>query len=152
MVELVLPNDTNTHGTLLGGRVMHWIDMAAALSAMRYTGQPVVTASVDELHFLAPVELGETAVLRAEVTQAWHSSVEVHVQVHAEDMMHGTQRPTTAAYLTFVALDEAGRPAPVPVIRLRTAREARRAREADERRARRQLSRQRVLRESGLVR
>ncbi len=150
MVELVLPNDTNTHGNVLGGRVMHWIDLAAAIAAMRFSGRPVVTASVDELHFLGPVNLGEAAVLRAEVTQAWRTSVEVHVQVHAEDVRHGVRRPTTTAYLTFAALDEKGRPAAVPPIALRNAAERRRAREADARRVRRQESRRRVHQEMGI--
>lgn len=150
MVEFVLPNDTNTHGNVLGGRVMHWIDLAAALSAMRFSGCAMVTASVDELHFLGPVHLGETAVLQAEVTQAWHTSVEVQVHVHAEDMRTGVRRPTTTAYLTFAALDEKGRPTPVPPIKLRTPAEERRSREADVRRARRQESRRRVLKEAGI--
>jgi acyl-CoA hydrolase len=150
MVEFVLPNDTNTHGNALGGRVMHWIDLAAGLSAMRFSGQPVVTASVDELHFLSPVRLGETAVLQAEVTQAWHSSLEVHVQVHAEDMLHGTRRPTTTAYLTFVAVDGKGRPVAVPPIKLRTPAEERRARQADVRRKHRQESRKRIYTEMGI--
>ncbi len=150
MTEFVLPNDTNTHGSVLGGRVMHWIDLAAGLSAMRFSGKPVVTASVDELHFLGSVKLGETAVLRAEVTQAWHTSVEVHVQVQAEDMATGIRRPTTAAYLTFVAVDSKGRPTAVPPIKLRTPAEERRARHADIRREHRRESRKRILAEMGV--
>ncbi len=152
MLELILPNDTNLHGSALGGRVMHWIDLCAAISAMRFAGRPMVTASVDELHFLGPVRLGEMAVLRGEVTQAWHSSVEVHVQVEAEDMLHGTRRPTTSAYLTFVAVDEQGLPARVPPIRLLSPAEERRAREADERRERRLESRRRIRSREGLER
>ena len=150
MAEVILPNDTNTQGNVLGGRIMHWIDMCAAVSAMRFAGTAMVTASVDELHFLGPATIGEMVLLRAEVTQAWHSSVEVDVQVEAEDMIHGTRRPTTAAYLTFVAVDKQGRPTSVPGLRTLTPAEAKRAREADERRGRRLESRKRINRDRGL--
>ena len=150
MIEIVLPNDANVHCAALGGRVMHWIDMCAAISAMRFAGRPMVTASVDELHFLGPVRLGEMAVLRAEVTQAWRTSVEVHVQVEAEDLLHGTRRPTTSAFLTFVAVDSKGAPTTVPALKITSPVEARRAREADARRVRRLESRRRIRRERGL--
>ncbi len=150
MVEIVLPNDANLHCAALGGRVMHWIDMCAAIAAMRFSGRPMVTASVDELHFLGSVRLGEMAVLRGEVTQAWKSSVEVEVHVDAEDMLQGTRRPTTAAFLTFVAVDDAGHPAPVPPIHLISPSQKKRAREADERRERRLVSRRRIREGLGL--
>lgn len=150
MIEVVLPNDANIHCAALGGRVMHWIDMCAAIAAMRFSGRPMVTASVDELHFLGPVRLGEMAVLRGEVTQAWGSSVEVEVHVEAEDMLQGLRRPTTAAFLTFVAVDDEGKPAPVPPIELKTPAERKRAREADVRRARRLESRKKIRSERGL--
>lgn len=150
MVEVVLPNDTNLHGACLGGRVMHWIDMCAAVSAMRFSGKSMVTASVDELHFLGSIHLGEYAVLSGEVTMAWGHSVEVQVQVQAEDMLKGTRRPTTAAYLTFVAVDDKGRPTNVPPIRLLNPAEEKRGREAEERRVRRLESRKRIREKVGL--
>ena len=151
MVEPLLPNDVNIYGAGLGGRVMHWIDMCAAISAMRFSSREMVTASVDELHFLGPIHLGEMAVLRAEVTQAWHSSVEVEVHVEAEDMLSGARRPINAAFLTFVAVDEAGKPTQIPPLWLKTPAEEKRAREADQRRARRLESRGRIRRASGMA-
>ena len=105
---------------------------------------------MDELHFLGPVRLGELAVLRGEVTQAWRTSVEVQVQVEAEDPLRGSRRPTTSAFLTYVALDERGQPTGVPALKLQTPAEERRAREADQRRERRLQSRRRIRRERGL--
>lgn len=150
MVEVVLPNDANIHCAALGGRVMHWIDMCGAIAAMRFTGRPMVTASVDELHFLGAIRLGEMAVLRGEVTQAWKSSVEVEVRVEAEEMLQGTRRPTTAAFLTFVAVDDQGHPTAVPPIHLISPSEKKRAREADERRERRLVSRRKIRAGLGL--
>lgn len=126
MTEMVLPNDANTLGNMLGGRVLHHIDMAAAMAAVRHAGRPCVTASVDSVDFLAPIHIGEVCILKAKVTWAGHTSLEVHVDVYAENLITGTRRKTTSAYTTFVALDsETGKPATVPPLVLETPDEER---------------------------
>jgi len=134
MTELVLPQDANLLGNILGGRVMHLIDVAGAIAAHRHCHRQVVTASVDHLDFLNPVRVGDLIVLEAQVNRAFHTSVEVGVQVFSEDSIAGGRKHTTQALLTFVALDEAGKPAPVPPLLLKTADEKRRYREAGKRR------------------
>jgi acyl-CoA hydrolase len=114
MVQLVLPNDTNPMGNVLGGTVMHWIDIVAAIAAHRHAGRPCVTASMDDLSFEAPIRMGQLAVLKARVTYTGHSSIEVRVDVDAEDLNRGTRRRTSTAFLTFVAIDDRGRPMTVP--------------------------------------
>src|SRR5580692_5024725 len=116
LTELVLPNDTNQLGNLLGGRLMHWVDIAAALSAQRHSQRISVTASVDEMSFLLPVKLGQVVRLRASVNRAFHTSMEVGVHVDVEDFRTGDIRHVSTAFLTFVALDEFGRVAHVPEI------------------------------------
>ena len=116
MTELVLPNDTNQLGNLLGGRLMHWVDIAAALSAQRHSNRISVTASVDEMSFLGPVKLGHVIHLRASVNRAFNTSMEVGVHVDVEDMRTGDIRHVNTAYLTFVAIDEFGRGVQVPEI------------------------------------
>ena len=134
MTELVLPQDANLLGNILGGRVMHLIDVAGAIAAHRHCHRQVVTASVDHLDFLNPVRVGDLIVLEAQLNRAFHTSVEVGVQVFSEDSITGVRRHTTQALLTFVALDEAGKPAPVPPLLLKTTEEKRRYREAGDRR------------------
>lgn len=134
MTEIVLPNDTNQLGNLLGGRLMHWVDIAAALSAQRHSGCICVTASVDELVFLAPVKLGQVVKLHASVNRAFHSSMEVGVRAIAEDFRTGDQKHVSSAYLTFVALEENGSAASVPELIPETAEEKRRYEAAQERR------------------
>ncbi len=112
--QLVLPGLTNVHGTIFGGILMQWIDIAAGIAAARHSGGPVVTASMDRLHFLDPVQLGEVVVLQAQVNFAARTSMEVGVRVMCENQTTFTRRQTTRAYLTFVAVDENGRPRPVP--------------------------------------
>ena len=132
--ELVLPNDTNQLGNVLGGRLMHWIDIAAAIAAYRHAGRVCVTASVDELNFHDPIKLGEIVVLQASVNRAFNSSMEVGVLVTADNARGGPPRRANNAYLTFVAIDENGKPVLVPPIVPQTDDEKRRFNEALERR------------------
>jgi acyl-CoA hydrolase len=134
MIEIVLPQDANLLGNILGGRVMHLIDIAGAIAAHRHCHRQVVTASVDHLDFLNPVRLGELIVLEAQVNRAFHTSIEVGVEVYSEDFITGKRKHTTTAFLTFVAIDEAGNPQPVPAAIPKTQEERRRYREAGERR------------------
>jgi acyl-CoA hydrolase len=114
MAQLVLPNDTNTIGNVLGGTVMHWIDVVAAVTAHRHARRLCVTASMDDLSFEAPVRMGELAVLQARVTYTARTSMEIRVDVESEVLNTGERRHTSTAFLTFVAIDEAGRPVPIP--------------------------------------
>ena len=114
MTELVLPNDTNTFGNLMGGRLMYWMDIAAALSAMKHCGAPVVTASVDNISFEAPIRLGNVVHIEAIVSRAFTTSMEVHLNVWGEDVLHQYKYKSNEAYYTFVALDPNGKPRPVP--------------------------------------
>lgn len=141
MTELVLPGDANALGTIFGGKIMHWVDIAAAVAAMRHAGSSVVTASIDALHFLGPIRIGEVVVLQAQVNEAFHTSMEVGVRVEAEDPRVPGRRYTTKAYLTFVAINAAGQPIPVPPILPETDEDHRRQRDARARRAARQQQR-----------
>jgi len=134
MVEVVLPNDANPLGNILGGKVMHLIDIAGAIAAHRHSRSVVVTASVDSLDFLHPIRVGQLVILKAQVTRAFHTSMEVEVKVYLEDYLTGERRQTSSAFMTYVALDRAGQPKPVPPLIPRTAEEKRRYREALERR------------------
>jgi acyl-CoA hydrolase len=134
MTELVLPQDSNLLGNILGGRVMHLIDIAGAIAAHRHCHRQVVTASVDHLDFLNPVRVGDLIILEAQVNRAFHTSVEVGVDVFSEDSVAGERKHTTTAFLTFVALDELGKPVPVPPLLVKTSEERRRYREAGDRR------------------
>jgi acyl-CoA hydrolase len=144
MTELVLPNDTNQLGNLLGGRLMHWIDIAAAISAQKHSGHVCVTASVDELNFHHPIKLGEIVTLQASVNRAFKTSMEVGVLVMAHGLKESPPRRANNAYLTFVAIDEKGHPSHVPPITPETDDEKRRYEEALERREHR-LQRRGVL-------
>jgi acyl-CoA hydrolase len=141
MTEMVLPNDANRLGNLLGGRLMHMMDIAAAIAASRHTNRVCVTASVDELHFHHPIRIGEVVILQASVNRAFHTSLEVGVRVTKEDLLTGKRTHTNSAYLTFVAIDEEGRPVPVPLIVPQTNEERRRYRDAARRRRQRLLHR-----------
>lgn len=141
MVQLVLPNDANTLGNVLGGRVLHWIDLAAAIVAHRHCRSEAVTASLDQMAFLAPIRVGQLAVIQGRLTQVWRSSMEIRVDVQCEDLLTGGRKPTSTAFLTFVAIDPEGRPARVPALRLTTKEERREARAADGRRRARLASR-----------
>ena len=131
----MLPGLTNTHGTIFGGMLMQWIDIAAGISAARHSGGPVVTASMDRLHFLHPVRLGEVVIVQAQVNYVGRTSMEVGVRVFAENPSVPGRRQTTRAYLTFVAVDEQGRPREVPPLTLETALDRRRFAAARTRRA-----------------
>ncbi|MCF7804792.1 MAG: acyl-CoA thioesterase [Candidatus Marinimicrobia bacterium] len=133
-IELVLPNDTNPLGNILGGRVMHLIDITASIAAMRHARQRVVTAQTDELSFHHPIKLGHFIILRASVNYAGKTSMEVGVKVLSEDPVSGEQKHTSSAYLTFVAVDEEGNPTQVPPLELETDEDKRRNREAKQRR------------------
>lgn len=137
MAQVVLPNDANPLGNILGGKVMHLMDIAGAIAAHRHARSHVVTASVDSLDFLHPVRVGQIILLRAFVTRAFHTSLEVEVNVYLEDYIKGERRQTSSAFLTYVAVDDAGKPIPVPPLMPRTGEEGRRYREASERRRRR---------------
>jgi acyl-CoA hydrolase len=115
MAQLVLPHEANVHGTVLGGTVMHWIDLAAAVVATRHSRRPVVTAAIDEMAFHAPIQVGQLALLHARLTLVDTSSMEIRVDVDSEDLLSGDRRHTSTAYVTFVALDPVTRrPSPVP--------------------------------------
>jgi acyl-CoA hydrolase len=135
MAEVVLPAQTNPLGKLLGGHVMHLVDIAAAMAAHRHSNSYVVTASVDNIDFRNPVNLGEIVMLKSQVNRVFHTSMEVGVEVHSENVLTGERKHTTTAYVTFVAIDEVTRlPKPVPPPIRKTAEEKRRYREAAERR------------------
>jgi acyl-CoA hydrolase len=134
MTELVLPNDANVHGSVLGGRVMHLIDICGAIAANRHSGSGVVTAMVDEIEFLHPVAVGHLLVLRSSVNFAARTSMEVGVKVWSEDPRTGERRHTSSAYLTFVAVDAEGRPVDVPAVVPETDEDRRRFEEARRRR------------------
>ena len=137
MLEVVLPNDTNPLGNVLGGRVMHLIDMAGAIAAHRHSQSHVVTVSVDNLDFVHPIHVGQVIALHSQVTRAFRTSMEVEVKVYLEDYITGQRRQTSSAFVTYVAVDSEGRPSPVPPLIVRTAAQKRRYREALERRRRR---------------
>jgi len=114
MSELVLPNDTNTLGNLMGGRLMHWMDIAAAMASMKHCNCPVVTASADNISFSNPIKLGNLVTLEAKVTRSFRSSMEVYLKVHGEDVPTQYKYLSNEAYMTFVALDPNGKPRKVP--------------------------------------
>lgn len=130
MTELVLPNDTNQLGNLLGGRLMHWIDICAAISAARHAQNVCVTASVDKIDFHHPIRLGEIVILKACVNRVFNTSMEVGVKIFAEDIKSGKIFHTNTAYLTFVSVDKNGKPTPAPQIIPETETEKRRYEEA----------------------
>ncbi|MGK5088668.1 acyl-CoA thioesterase [Bdellovibrionota bacterium FG-2] len=132
--ELVLPSDTNSLGTIFGGKIMSWIDIAAAIAAGKHARHVVVTASFDALHFVAPVKVGQVVHIKATVNFASRTSMEVGVRVDSENLITGEMHHTATAYTTFVALDSLGRPTPVPPIAPKTAEEKRRFLEAGKRR------------------
>ena len=144
MVQLVLPNDANTLGNVLGGMVLHWIDLAAAVVAHRHCRSETVTASIDQVSFLAPIRVGQVAMLAARMTYTGKTSMEIRVDVHSEDLLTGERMQTSTAYVTFVAIDGKGRPRPVPPLILETEDERREARDAEERRAARLSQRDRT--------
>ncbi len=123
MTELVLPNDTNTLNNLMGGRLMHWMDIVSAISAQKHSSSTVVTASVDNISFKHPIALGNVVTLKAKVTRAFNSSMEVRIDVHAEDIPKGEKFESNSAFFTFVAVDSETRPVKVPSIKPQTEEE-----------------------------
>jgi len=135
MTEVVLPAQTNPLGKLLGGQVMHLVDVVAALAAHRHANSYVVTASVDYIDFRNPINLGEIVNLKSQVNRVFRTSMEVGVEVYSENAMTGVRKHTTTAYVTFVALDERTlRPKPAPPLIVKTAEERKRFRDAAVRR------------------
>ncbi|HUI66265.1 MAG TPA: acyl-CoA thioesterase [Bacteroidota bacterium] len=139
--QLVLPNDTNQLGNLLGGTLMHWIDIAAAIAAQRHTDRVCVTASVDELNFHHPIRLGDIVTLQASVNRVFRTSMEIGVMVTAFTRDGHEERRANNAYLTFVAIDESGRPVEIPQVVAESPEERRRFEEALARRERRLANR-----------
>jgi acyl-CoA hydrolase len=133
--NVVLPGLTNVHGTIFGGILMQWIDIAAAIAAARHAGAPVVTASMDRLHFLKPVHLGAVVIVQAQVNFVAHTSMEVGVRVVVEDLRTRVRTQATRAYVTMVAVDPSGRPTPVPALVLDSDEDRRRHADAQQRRA-----------------
>ena len=134
MVELVLPNDANPLGALLGGRLMHWIDIAGALAAHRHSRSYVVTASTDHLDFLIPVRVGDLVIFKSAVNRTYSSSMEVGIKVWVESYFTGERRHVSSAYLTYVAVDRHGRKLPVAPVIPESPEELRRFEDAARRR------------------
>ena len=134
MVQVVLPNDANPLGFILGGTVMHLIDIAGAIACHRHTRTLLVTAAVDGLQFLHPIKVGDLILLKARVTAAFRTSLEVEVEVFSEETLTGVRRLTSVAYLTFVAIDRQGGRIAVPPLQLETEAERDVARAAELRR------------------
>jgi len=133
-VHVVLPNDANPLGFVLGGTVMHLVDIAGAVAALRHARVPVVTAAVDDLQFLHPIRVGDLMLLRARVNAAFKTSMEIEVEVFSEEALSGERQLTSRAYLTFVTVANDGARQPVPPLRLETDEERTRARQAAVRR------------------
>ncbi|MFB6195776.1 MAG: acyl-CoA thioesterase [Haloplanus sp.] len=114
MTEMVLPNDTNTHGRGLGGVVLHWMDVCGAIAAMRFANESVVTASMEHVDFKSPIDLGEVVVVEAYVYDTGRTSLDVNVEVRAENPRTDSERDTTSSFFTFVAVDDDDQPTPVP--------------------------------------
>lgn len=116
MNELVLPNDTNTFGNLMGGRLLYWMDICSAMAAQKHCNSPVVTVSVDNVSFKRSIKLGEVVTIQAQVTRAFSTSVEVRMEIFAQNLPKGTREKSNEAYYTFVAVDSNTKPSPVPEI------------------------------------
>jgi acyl-CoA hydrolase len=133
MREMVMPGDTNKHGTIFGGKIMSWIDIAAAMCAERHCQAPVVTAHIDDIDFLSPIKVGHHVIIKASINFSGTSSMIIGVRVESENPYTGQRRITTKAYLTFVALDEFGKPLSVPKVDPKTEDEIRRYENAKKR-------------------
>lgn len=134
MTELILPNDTNTLGNLLGGRLMNFIDLVGAMAAYRHARSNVVTASMEHIDFIAPVHVGDLLILKSSLNRAFRTSMEVGVKVWVENTLAGIHRHVASAYLTFVAIDPQGRRVPVPPLHPESEEEQRRFDDAGRRR------------------
>ena len=145
MTQLVLPNDTNQLGNLLGGQLMHWIDLAGAIAASRHSKRVCVTASVDELNFIHPIKQGEVVILRASVNCVFRTSMEVGVTVLCENLLTGNVSHANTAYLTFVSIDDNGAPVASPRLRPENDNERRRYADAMQRREERLRRRSKTI-------
>jgi acyl-CoA hydrolase len=116
MNEIVLPNDTNVFGNLMGGRLMYWMDIAAGIASIKHCNAPCMTASVDNLSFKNPIKLGNVVHIEARITRAFNTSMEIHLRVWGEDNLHQYRYESNEAYFTFVALDPNNKPRPVPAV------------------------------------
>ena len=125
MTELVLPNDTNIFGNLMGGRLMYWMDIAAAMAAQKHCNAPVVTASVDNISFENPIKLGNAVHIVANVSRSFNTSMEIHLNVWGEDLAQQYKYKSNEAFYTFVALDPNRKPRPVPQLVTETEEEQR---------------------------
>ena len=134
MNELVLPNDTNTFGNLMGGRLLYWMDICSAMAAQKHCSNVVVTASVDNVSFKRSIKLGEVVTIQAQVTRAFNTSVEVRMEIFAQNLPKGTKEKSNEAYYTFVALDVDGKPKAVPTLIPETDKEKQLYDEAQQRR------------------
>jgi acyl-CoA hydrolase len=143
--EFALPTDANTLGNVLGGKVMHLVDLAAALAAVRHARCAVVTASIDQMSFLHPVHIGQLIVLRSSVNRVFRTSMEIGVRVEVENLLTGHVKHTSSAYLTFVAIDKSGNRIPIPPVIPETEAEKRRFLEAEQRRVYRLAMREKTL-------
>lgn len=123
MTEMVMPNDTNTLNNLMGGKLMHWMDIVSAIAAQKHSNRIVVTASCDNISFRKPIALGNVVTLRAKATRSFNSSIEVHIAVYAEDIPSGRKFDSNSAFFTFVAVDQTGRPIDVPEVEPETEEE-----------------------------
>src|SRR6266853_3576855 len=148
--EFALPNDANSFGNVLGGKVMHLVDLAGALAAIRHARCPVVTASVDHMNFLHPIHIGQLIVLHSSVNRVFRTSMEVGVRVEVENLVTGEIKHTSSAYLTFVTLDKGGLRVPIPPVIPETEDEHRRYEEAERRRAYRLAERERAQLKVGI--
>jgi acyl-CoA hydrolase len=143
--EFALPTDANTLGNVLGGKVMHLVDLAAALAAVRHARCAVVTASIDQMSFLHPVHIGQLIVLRSSVNRVFRTSMEIGVRVEVENLITGHIKHTSSAYLTFVAIDKSGNRIPIPPVIPESEDEQRRFVEAEQRRVYRLAMREKAL-------
>ncbi len=133
LTDLVIPPDTNHHNTIFGGKVMALVDKIACIAAMRHCRKPVVTVSTDSFDFLAPIKTGEAIILEAYVTWTHRTSMEVYVKVESENLLTGEKQMTSRAYLTFIALNDQGKPTPVPPVIPETEEEIRQHEKAKDR-------------------
>ena len=145
ITHLMGVTDANSRGNIHGGTIMRLADQAAAVAAIKHSGQRVVTVGMDRMDFLVPIYVGELVTCRATVNAAWRTSMEVGVRVEAENPMTGSRRHTTTAYLTMVALDDGGGPAAIPPLLALTPTETRRNREAELRRTNRLAEREQII-------
>lgn len=139
--HIVMPGDTNMHGTAFGGKIMQWMDIAASVAAGRHCGGASVTVSVDDLHFAKPIKMGDVVVLKACVNYAGRTSMEIGVRVEREDLKTRAFEHCLSGYFTFVAITEEGKPMPVPALHPQTPIEIKRFQAAQQRQARRIQSR-----------